>query len=165
MNRTALANAASVVATAVAIALAQSASAGSSTSVVVVSAAVRPSAVFNFDLKTAPLAITWEDISAGYVELPATSFLATRTGRPDPEVFIEFTPVAGVFSSVEIKTETSWQAARRRPEVRTVAANVDDAPSAETPADASTAISYRLNLAPGVVPGSYALPMTLNINL
>jgi hypothetical protein len=165
MHRTAFAKAASVIATVVAIALPQGASAGSSTSVVVVSAAVRPSAVFNFDVKTAPLAITSEDISAGYVELPATSFLTTRTGHRDPEVFIEFMPVAGVFRSVEIKTANGWQPALRREDARTVAANSDDAVGAETAADTTTAISYRLNLAPGVPPGSYALPMTLNINL
>jgi hypothetical protein len=66
---------------------------------------------------------------------------------------------------VEIKTANGWQPALRREDARTVAANSDDAVGAETAADTTTAISYRLNLAPGVPPGSYALPMTLNINL
>jgi hypothetical protein len=158
--------------------------AGNTVAVLLVSAQVRPSAVFKFDVKTSRISVSEADIAAGYIELPASSLLSMKTPGLDPVVVVDFTPVEGLFKSVEVKTSHGWRLADRLSDFPLTSASLNALPAsgagkpaalapmveklrpvAETGEDLFTAFSYRFHLGAKIVPRSYRVPMTLNINL
>src|ERR1700757_4063122 len=75
-----------------------------------VRAEVRPTASLKFEIKSTQLFITALDIKRGYIDLPS-SFLSVNVGGALPAVVVEFTPVADLFRSMEIRTTDTVAAA------------------------------------------------------
>ncbi|HYX63727.1 MAG TPA: hypothetical protein VE935_05850 [Burkholderiales bacterium] len=160
MKQTRLAKRAGAIAAALALALPAAAPAGTATSVVQVSAAVRPSAIIRFQTKTSGIAVTSQDIAAGYVYVPASSLLSLKTAGVGPLVTVEFLPLEGVFRSVEVVTTDTDDFAGGGPSAP------PQRPAAATPGKQTvTAFSYRFNLAANAVPGVYATPMIVSVDL
>lgn len=140
---------------------------GNSVAVIMVTAEVRPSAVFRFEAKTPQLTISAADIAQGYVELPAGAFFNLSAGKFRPLVFLDFSPVAGLVKSVELKSDGSSYrsnlADKLVPGRHVVFSPVSGlVKSVEHKSDGS---SYRFNLADKLVPGRHVVPLTLNIEL
>src|SRR5690606_1165446 len=85
--------------------------AGSATSVLPVSAEVRPSGIFRFETRRSHIEIGPADLERGYVDIAAGSLLHIQAGRLTPTVVADFTPEAGPFTSVAMRTDTGWLAA------------------------------------------------------
>jgi hypothetical protein len=113
-----------------------------------VGAAVTPSALFRFELKTGQFGITDADVALGYIDLPAGSSLTMSTGRLRPPVTLDFSPGMGPFKSVEVWAEDALQAAEETWRTGTV-----------------TALSFRFNLMGKAAPARYSLPLVLNVDL
>ena len=160
MNRRSLARCTGTVAAALALTFPAAAPAGTATSVIPVSAAVQPSAVIRFETKTAGVAVTQEDIAAGYVDVPASSILSLKTEGAAPLVVVEFMPLEGVFRSVDIVATDLGDAAAG-------ASSAARQPrSAARPARRKVAaLSYRFNLSRKAAPGVYAAPISVRVDL
>ncbi len=154
--------------------------------VLTVTAQVQPSAVLRYEASSAPLTVTPEDILRGYIDVPRASLLAVNAGMLTPSVIVDFTPVAGLFESVDIRAEKVNVAAARLSELPPPGAGrpiavAEDALGAslktlaepvasnvpETIASGGTAstLTYRISLSQSAKPGNYPLPLTVSVNL
>lgn len=153
-----------------------------------VSAEVRPSGVFRVETRRALIEVSEADVVRGYVEIAAGSMLKLDTGRFTPEVVVDFSPESGPFKSVEMRTDTGWLAAGadfggglrldpamldELPATGAVRQDVSGGLAATTPAAAAAAaqrgivaaVSYRFLLGDNAVPGTYRVPLVVNIGL
>jgi hypothetical protein len=123
--------------------------AGSKLAALSVRVAVKPSAAFRLELKTAQLAISNADVALGHVDLPASTRLSVSTGRFRPAVLLDFSPGMGPFKSVEVRAEDAGHAAEKAGHAGATV----------------TALSFRLGLSAKAAPGHYRLPLVLNVDL
>lgn len=147
---------------------------------------VRPSGAFRVDVRAAQLQVSEADIARGYVDVPLGSVISIDSGRVLPAVLVDFTPLMGVFKSVQLRADYSWRVAERGPDLLNVAALESLPPTAaakpmsparphllekfvtesRTPPGATvTGLSYRFNLVDKVMPGRYPVPLTVNVDL
>jgi hypothetical protein len=166
---------------------ARSEAGGMSHGVMLVSASVRPSAMFRFSANSSIIAISAADIERGYVDIPAASLLSVSAGKVPPVVVVEFAPQVSAIKSVEVKTERGWRVAAGGATADLLWQYFDSLPAtassrpsalgprldalsltatAESPGDNRlTEFTYRFNLSDKARPGNYAVPLTLNITL
>lgn len=109
-------------------------------------AIVQPSAAFKFEFRNEAVVVTPGDLARGFVDLPAASMLSIDTLALRPDITVDFSPVADLFKSLEIRTE-------------------EQKLSAAGGRSAESLLTYRLYLADGARPGRYALPLTFNVTL
>lgn len=164
------------------------AAAGSVPAALQVSAEVRPSAVFRFESMRSQIEVSRADVERGYVEIAEGSLLKLDAGQIRPTVVADFSPEAGPFKSIAMSTDSGWLAARADSGSRLQPGNLNDLPptgairgqapalpsdpsfvgvadSSASPHGVTAALSYRFNLSDDAGPGTYRLPLTLNISL
>jgi hypothetical protein len=153
-----------------------------------VSAEVRPSGVFRVETRRALIEVSEADVERGFVEIAAGSMLKLETGRFRPEVVVDFSPESGPFKSVEMRTDTGWLAAGadfggglrldpslldELPPAGAIRKDVSGGVAATNPGASVeaarrgivAAVSYRFLLGDKAVPGTYRVPLVVNIGL
>ena len=136
---------------------------------------VEPSVMLRFDQRSVSVKVTEADIRRGYVDLPEDALLSIDAGYVKPLLVVDFSPSGSAFASVDMVTKDLRTGAERvralewLQELRGAKgdASLHDA-LALTAAEQTASmilISYRFRLAPGVRPGTYPLPMSVDIGL
>jgi len=137
---------------------------------------VRPSVMLRFDQRSVSVKVTPADIRRGYVDLPEDALLSIDAGIVKPVLVVDFSPSGSAFSSVELVTRNlrtgaervralNWLQALRGAKAGSPSLNDALRLTAAAQTGTMTLISYRFRLAPGVRPGTYPLPMSVDIGL
>jgi hypothetical protein len=158
--------------------LAQARAAGHvATTVLEVRAAVVPSVVLSLENSAAQVSISEADIARGYIDLPESSLLSVNAGFLNPVLVVDFSPSGSPFKSVEMVTVDLRSLVRRTQVLEdspiVLAGELKAIPSladatrlvAALESGSATLISYRFRLADDVQPGTYPIPMTVNVGL
>ena len=140
-----------------------------------VGATVRPSVMLRFDQRSVSVKVTAADIRRGYVDLPEDAMLSVDAGSVKPRLVVDFSPNGSAFSSVDLVTKDMRTGAERvralhwLEDLRGAQAGASLQEALRLTASEHTGtmmlISYRFRLAPGVRPGTYPLPMSVDIGL
>ena len=136
---------------------------------------VEPSVMLRFDQRSVSVEVTPADIRRGYVDLPEDALLSIDAGTVKPLLMVDFSPSGSAFTSVDLVTQDLRTGAERvraldRMQARQGPAGLAPrqqalALTAAEQAGTMMLISYRFRLAPGVRPGTYPLPMSVEIGL
>jgi hypothetical protein len=140
-----------------------------------VRAEVVPSVMLRFDQRSVSVKVTPADIRRGYVDLPEDALLSIEAGTVKPSLVVNFSPNGSAFSSVDLVTKDARTGAERArvlhwlEELRGAQGFSSLQEALRLTAGERTGtmmlISYRFRLAPGVRPGIYPLPMSVDIGL
>jgi hypothetical protein len=136
-----------------------------------------PSVVLSLENSAAQVSISEADIARGYIDLPESSLLSVNAGFLNPVLVVDFSPSGSPFKSVEMVTVDLRSLVRRTQVLEdspiVLAGELKAIPSladatrlvAALESGSATLISYRFRLADDVQPGTYAIPMTVNVGL
>jgi hypothetical protein len=140
-----------------------------------VQAVVKPSVVLQLDQRAVRVTVSESDIARGYVDVSENALLSVNAGFLKPVLVVDFSPTGSVFTSVEIMTTDLRSAAQRLRgldwlnDLRGTKgfSSLDEALRYTGAEQSGTMalIGYRFRLAAGVRPGSYPVPMTVNVGL
>jgi len=140
-----------------------------------VQAAVEPSVVLQLEQRAVRVTVSEADIARGYVDVPENALLSVNAGFLKPVLVVDFSPTGSVFTSVEVMTTDLRSAAQRLRgldwlnDLRGTKGftSLDEALrfTAAEQSGTMALIGYRFRLAAGVRPGSYPVPMTVNVGL
>jgi hypothetical protein len=140
-----------------------------------VTATVSPSVLLHFDQRSLKVHVTEADIKRGYVDLPEDAMLSIDAGAVKPRLVVDFSPSGSAFTSVDLMTTDLSTGAERERGLNWLE-KVRAARGGSSPhkflgltdgerTGTMMLFSYRFRLAPGVRPGSYQLPVLVDIGL